>query len=300
MRQMHMPAELKHTLREYFMHFQAAMVTFNERSLLEQLSPHLQAKVTNLANAGLIRQVPFFQGQEDRCITAVMLALKPNLFVPDEMICYMGELGTDVYILKSGEVQVFVHRPDGKGVKEIARLRKGNFFGEMAVVNGEGARRMANVKSVAYSIIYSMSNKDLLPVMDKFGSLKIAIEQVAAKREAETAAAQRRTSERLSGTKTGDTVSSHGAGSQLKPAGLAAPRATATNGGGSSTARATAHSAEILDRVVRMDERMSELEKNVSHMAAAMEEQQKGYVAMVEGIAAIKDMMASVTKATEA
>ena len=49
-----------------------------------------------------------------------------------------------------------------------------------------------------------------------------------------------------------------------------------------------------------MDERMNELEKNVSHMAAAMEEQQKGYVAMVEGIAAIKDMMASVTKATEA
>ena len=70
MRQMHMPAELKLALREYFMHAQAAMMTFNERALLRNLSPHLQARVTNLANAGLIRQVPFFQHMEERCVTS--------------------------------------------------------------------------------------------------------------------------------------------------------------------------------------------------------------------------------------
>lgn len=53
------------------MHYQAAMMTFNERALLKQLSPHLQAAVTNCANAGLIRRVPFFQHQEERCVTAV-------------------------------------------------------------------------------------------------------------------------------------------------------------------------------------------------------------------------------------
>ena len=30
MKQMHMPKELQHSLREYFMHYQAAMMTFNE------------------------------------------------------------------------------------------------------------------------------------------------------------------------------------------------------------------------------------------------------------------------------
>ena len=85
--------ELKLALREYFMHAQAAMMTFNERALLQQLSPHLQARVTSLANAGLIRQVPFFKDMEERCITAVMMALHPNLFVPEEMICVMGETG---------------------------------------------------------------------------------------------------------------------------------------------------------------------------------------------------------------
>ena len=54
-----------------------------------------------------------------------MLALHPNLFVPEEIICYMGELGTDLYILKSGEVMVYVNRLDGRGIKEVARLRKG-------------------------------------------------------------------------------------------------------------------------------------------------------------------------------
>ena len=279
MRQMHMPVELKHSLREYFMHFQAAIGTFNERSLLCQLSPHLQARVTNLANAGLIRQVPFFQGQEDRCITAVMLALTPNLFVPDEMICYMGETGTDVYILKSGEVMVFVPRLDGQGVKEIARLRKGNFFGEMAIVNGDGARRNANVKSVAYSIIYSMSNRDLKPVMERFVSLKAAIETVAAKREAEIAAAQKApTAATLPRTESRNACTAINGG--------CAPVSPVTAG-----ARTSQLGLDGQERYARMEQKMSRLEESMGRMAAAMEQQQKSSATLIATMTTMKEMM---------
>ena len=50
--------------------------------------------------------------------------------------------------------------------------------GLMTAAN-EGARRGANVRSVAYSIVYSMSNRDLAPVMDRFAPLKAAIERTA-------------------------------------------------------------------------------------------------------------------------
>ena len=48
-----------------------------------------------------------------------------------------------MYILKSGEVIVFVHGPGGRGTKEIARLRKGNFFGEIALL--QNVKRTATI-----------------------------------------------------------------------------------------------------------------------------------------------------------
>jgi len=184
MRQMHMPSELRSQLREYFMHYQAALMTFNEKHLLHQLSPHLQARVTNLANAGLIRQVPFFAQQEERCITAVMLALQPHLFVPDEVICHMGEVGTEMYILKSGEVLVFVLGPQNE-MMEIATLRKGNFFGEMAIFRGSGATRGAYIKALMYSIVYSISGEAIRALARRYDSLQGAIQAVADSRASE-------------------------------------------------------------------------------------------------------------------
>lgn len=64
-------------------------------------------------------------------------------------------------------------------LKELAHLSKGNFFGEVAMLkSGQGACRMANVKSIAFSIIYSMSYHELVPVMERFPSLKEAIAKV--------------------------------------------------------------------------------------------------------------------------
>ena len=277
MRQMHMPLDLKVALREYFMHFHAAMMTFNERSLLTQLSPHLQARVTNLANAGLIRQVPFFEGQEDRCITAVMLALTPNLFVPNEMICFMGEIGTDLYILKSGAVSVFVNTLTGR-VKEIAQLRKGNFFGEMALVSGDGARRNANVKSVAYSIIYSMSNKDLLPVMDKFVSLKAAIEAVAEKRRVE----MDEVSKRKSGVS--------GVANSAQPAAVrdaVAPlSSTAADPAGAALITRTLEKVnESFERICHVESKVNNLEEALSRIGGVVDETREGMVALTDAIA---------------
>ena len=82
MRLMQMPKELQQSLREYFVHWQAreptaeldahgwhvrttstripwqaSMMTFSERKMLGVLSPALQARITSLVNAPLIRQV---------------------------------------------------------------------------------------------------------------------------------------------------------------------------------------------------------------------------------------------------
>src|SRR5438874_1104181 len=52
-----------------------------------------------------------------------------------EAICREGEPGSEFFVISSGEVQVSC---DGlEGAKEVARLHKGEFFGEMAALNGD-------------------------------------------------------------------------------------------------------------------------------------------------------------------
>lgn len=52
-----------------------------------------------------------------------------------EVICHEGEPGGEFYVIGSGEVRVSVDAVGGE--KEVARLGQGQFFGEMAVLNGD-------------------------------------------------------------------------------------------------------------------------------------------------------------------
>ena len=197
MRHMEMPKELQVALREYFVHYQASMDTFNEAKMLQILSPELQARITSLVNAPLIRQVPFFRTAQERCISQIVLALRPHLYVPGEMIIYSGDVGSEMYIIKSGEVQVYLE-VDSSGavsstalvtqVKELARLTKGNFFGEMAILSGPG-RRGANIRAVVYSIVYSLHRDSMASILNDFPKVKASIENTASRRERMTRAA---------------------------------------------------------------------------------------------------------------
>lgn len=190
MKHMQMPKELQQSLREYFMHYQASMVTFNERRLLQMLSPHLQARITNLVNSTLIRRVPFFKTAEERCISLVVMSLEPHLFVPDELIIHAGDVGHEMYIIKSGEVMVYLELL-GCPPKELARLSKGQFFGEVAVTKGDGARRGAHIKATVYSIVYSLHRDRMSRILNDFRSVREQIEQIAKEREQQTRQAKR-------------------------------------------------------------------------------------------------------------
>ena len=111
---------------------------------MRMLSPKLRERISALVNAPLIRQVPFlprrrprytyhyrrcyihrygpplhprqvpfFHGAAPRCVTEVMLAMLPRLYSPREVIIHAGEMGNEMYIIKSGEVQVKVLLPEG-------------------------------------------------------------------------------------------------------------------------------------------------------------------------------------------
>lgn len=181
---MDVPRELRQKLREYFVHYQNAVDTFNEHNVLQMLSPGLRASLCSLANAPLLRRVSFFREVDEGCVSEMAQLLAPNLFVPDEIIISMGTIGEDMYVIKNGSVLVYLKH--ATHIQPLATLNSGDFFGEGALLKGRSARRMAFVKSTTYSLIYSLHVEATNRLLTRYPLVQAAIAIIAAQRDEET------------------------------------------------------------------------------------------------------------------
>ena len=77
----------------------------------------------------------------------MVLALEPHLYTPDEIIIHVGDKGRDMFIIKSGEVQVYIEIQGVK--KELALLSKGQ---ARAPAQSCAAVSVASPKSVRASL----------------------------------------------------------------------------------------------------------------------------------------------------
>ena len=82
--------------------------------------------------------------------------IRSQHFEPGEIVFHQGDLGDNVYLIESGECEVL--REGNGGLKLLATLQAGEFFGEMAVLSDK--TRSATIKAK------SAVNILLIPKMD--------------------------------------------------------------------------------------------------------------------------------------
>lgn len=75
-----------------------------------------------------------------------------------ELICSEGESGNEMFVIQSGKVRIY--KQGKKGQIELAVLDKGNFFGEMSVL--EGLPRDATAQAVGPTRVMVMNTGALL------------------------------------------------------------------------------------------------------------------------------------------
>ena len=97
--------------------------------------------------ADLLKEVPLFQLLDDHERTELARQLELVSFVPGETIFEYGEPGDAIYVISSGEVEVFFKNDTGERiVLEVAT--RGDFFGELSLLD-QGIRSASVVATQA-------------------------------------------------------------------------------------------------------------------------------------------------------
>ncbi len=77
---------------------------------------------------GMLQGVPIFAGLNKRQLKAISKSARQRSFAKGDAIVREGELGVGFYLILEGSAEV------RRGAKPLARLERGQFFGEMGLL----------------------------------------------------------------------------------------------------------------------------------------------------------------------
>jgi hypothetical protein len=114
-----------------------------------------------------LRSLDLFARVTTRDLSELAGAVREQSCRPDITIVREGDLGDCMYIVVEGEVAIT------RAGQLVARLKAGEFFGEMALFNGE--TRFATVTAATRVRLLRLERRDLLQLMDEQPGIAIAM-----------------------------------------------------------------------------------------------------------------------------
>lgn len=87
--------------------------------------------------AGALRRCPLFSRVDDVTLAHCAESLRSRRYRRNETIFHQGDPGDSLYVIESGSVKIVLPDPEGQEGAIIATLGPGDFFGELALLDGE-------------------------------------------------------------------------------------------------------------------------------------------------------------------
>jgi len=112
------------------------------------------------ANADLsarLRSVPIFAALDDAAVEELCTLLTPAELEAGKQLFHVGDAGNAMYLIENGHVRIYVVDADGRDVT-LAELGQGDFFGEMAMIDGHGRSANAVVTERAHVAVLTREN----------------------------------------------------------------------------------------------------------------------------------------------
>lgn len=161
----HIPKLCQNRVRMWYNYTWAAQGMLDESELLDKMPLVMKTAIAVDINLATFQKIDLFKGCDNQMLVDMLLRLKSILFLPGDFVVRKGDIGKEMYIIKSGAVQV-VGGPDNSIV--FVTLKAGCVFGEISLLQSAkdgGNRRTANVKAHGYANLLVLEKKDLFDIL---------------------------------------------------------------------------------------------------------------------------------------
>src|SRR5215831_6009012 len=106
-----------------------------------------------------IRSVPLFASLDDEAASDLRNLLRVQQVPSDASLFRAGDEGDAMYLIESGRVRITITDEDKKEIV-LAELAQGDFFGEMAIIDGK--QRSAHAVAVEHTRLSELSRDNFL------------------------------------------------------------------------------------------------------------------------------------------
>ncbi len=127
----------------------------------------------------LLKGVYIFSEVSEQYLEEILSHCKEKTVEKGKVIVNENELGDSMFLILEGEVKVSLMSEEGKEII-LSTLRKGDFFGEMSLLDGEP--RSANVIALTETDLLELSRRDFLTEIISNRHIASAILKVLSKR----------------------------------------------------------------------------------------------------------------------
>jgi CRP-like cAMP-binding protein len=132
----------------------------------------------------LLRSKALFGGLDDDRLKKICSFLEVESFYKGDIIIKEGEIGSKMYLLKKGKVEVLKYSREEKKEEVIAMLGEGDSFGEMELIDIQP--RTATIKALEDIETISLNSHDLLSLshsdLECFSIVLINIARIISRR----------------------------------------------------------------------------------------------------------------------
>ncbi|KAK5641304.1 hypothetical protein RI129_009851 [Pyrocoelia pectoralis] len=152
MRYKQLPCNIQNRLLTYY-EYKFKKKYFREDIITATLSVRLRREINVYQFRRLIDSVSLFKGIPHQVVVDIVNCLKPEIFLPNDVIVKASTIGDCMYFLSSGTVCVTT--PTGR---EVCHLYDGAYFGEVALIMKD-QKRIANVYALEICEVYRLDRK---------------------------------------------------------------------------------------------------------------------------------------------
>ncbi|XP_032359568.1 cyclic nucleotide-gated cation channel beta-3 [Etheostoma spectabile] len=161
----HIPFMVQSRVRTWYTYTWDAQGMLDESELLDKMPLVMRTAIAVDINLSTFQKIDLFKGCDQQMLVDMLLRLKSIIYLPGDFVVKKGDIGKEMYIIKSGAVQV-VGGPDNSIV--FVTLKAGCVFGEISLLQSSkdgGNRRTANVKAYGFANLFVLEKKDLFDIL---------------------------------------------------------------------------------------------------------------------------------------